>query len=296
VAQADVGLDLDRLRAILGADVSVVADCTSPWAATTQTTLVKAAGNEYVVQRGPRRSIARRARLAAELNVRAPQLLVPQVVAAEVDGSRPFLVARRIAGTSGRELLGDDQGAARLGEAVGRLSREIAAIPTTGLRLSRTWAAADRLAAAATDWLARCSARLTQDETRCLNVFIERLPDSLDRFQPVFAHGDLAPVNVLVARGEIVALLDLERVRLAHPLFDAAWWSSIVGFHHPARWQAANGAFLRAAALRVDDRTAIALGSLGVLQLLEMASANRAAAVSDRWLDMLRWRQGQLAG
>ncbi len=40
---------------------------------------------------------------------------------------------------------------------------------------------------------------------------------------PVFAHGDLAPVNVLVDHGRVVAVVDFERARMAHPPFEATW-------------------------------------------------------------------------
>ena len=74
------------------------------------------------------------------------------------------------------------------------------------------------------------------------------MPEAFEGTRPVFAHGDLAPVNVVMdggaGPGVVVALLDLERARLAHPLFDAAWWSWVVRYHHPSRSPAAGHAFL----------------------------------------------------
>ena len=107
--------------------------------------------------------------------------------------------------------------------------------------------------------------------------------------------GDFAPVNVILRDGDPVALLDLERARLAHPLFDAAWWRWILRHHHPERWAAAGPAFLFAAGLDDGPRTAARLDLMAALQCLEMLhrSPARPAAARRAWrarlLSVLAW-------
>jgi aminoglycoside phosphotransferase (APT) family kinase protein len=289
VPATEAGFDPARLAGIVGAGVRVVADLTPPWAATTRTTLISAGGERYVVQLGARAAIARRAGLAVELRTRAPWLPVPEIVGVEIDGVHPFVVSRWVAGASGRELMGSDGDAERLGEAMGKLSREIAAVPAAGLRLSRTWSDGGRLAVAATRWLDRAARELTAAEAERLRVAIDRLPKCFAGRRPVFAHGDLAPVNVIVRDGRIAALLDLERARVAHPLFDAARWSGLVAYHHPDRWPAASRAFFAAAGLVLDDDARAAIGTLGAIQFLEMVATGGSAGRARYWSDMLRW-------
>jgi aminoglycoside phosphotransferase (APT) family kinase protein len=292
VPLTETGFDSTRLSRIVGEGAHVVADLTPPWATPTRSSLIAAAGREYVLQFGPRAAIARRASLAIELQSRAPWLPVPRVVGAEIDGAQPFVVSRRVAGTSGRELLNDDESAARLAAAMGVLSRRVADVPIRGLHLSRTWADGSRLAEAAARWLGRTAPLLSPRDLRRLGRLIDRLPErvaGISAFRPVFAHGDFAPVNVLMRDGEVVALLDLERARIAHPLFDAAWWSALVGYHHPARRRAAEPAFLAAAGLPVDGSIEPALEALRTVQFLEMVATGGTSAVREHGAEMLRW-------
>lgn len=281
---------------MLGGRIVALADLTPPWATATRSTLVRAGGEEFVLQRGPRRSIAHRARLTADLHVRAPWLPLAEVVGAEIAGPSPFLITRRVSGTSGRELMNDDQGAVLLGAAMGRLAREVAAVPVAGLRLSRTWSGAEQLARAATGWLERAAPLLTQIEVGCLRAVIDGLPERVPDLRPVLAHGDFVPVNVIVRDGRMAALLDVERARLAHPLCDSAWWWSIVGHHHPERLPAASSAFFRAAGLATGgtlaDEMRVSITTLGTLQLLEMVATSRSAPATRRWTGMLRQSLG----
>lgn len=49
----------------------------------------------------------------------------------------------------------------------------------------------------------------------------------------VWVHGDLCPVNVLVADGDVVAVVDWEDTRLDEPLVDLVWTEWLVRTHHP---------------------------------------------------------------
>jgi aminoglycoside phosphotransferase (APT) family kinase protein len=292
VPPTEAAFDPTRLAGIVGDDPRLVADLTPPWATPTHSSLIAAGGREYVLQSGPRAAIARRAALATELRSRAPWLPVPAIVGAKIDGAHPFVVSKRVAGTSGRELMNGDETAARLAAAMGALSRRVADVPLRGLRLSRTWTDEGRLAEAARQWLGRTAPRLPPGDVQRLRELIDRLPEGIagvSAFRPVFAHGDFAPVNVLVRDGEVVALLDLERARIAHPLFDAAWWSALVAYHHPDRRWAAEPAFLAAAGLPLDGSIEPALETLRTLQFLEMVATGGTSAVRHHGAEMLRW-------
>ncbi len=102
-----------------------------------------------------------------------------------------------------------------------------------------------------------------------------------DRVPSVFAHGDLAPVNVLVRGTDVAAVLDLDRARLAHPLFDGAWFAWVVGHHHPDMARTAWRSFADVAGL--PEREPRAFAWLQPLQLLERLATADAAADRARW-------------
>jgi aminoglycoside phosphotransferase (APT) family kinase protein len=310
--------------AILGERAIAVEDLTSPWTATTRSVLVVTEGSaeggagggtegggpkaraeggagRFVVQwsvtarASDRRAMGRRMRIGRDLARLAPRLPVPEILGGDISGPAPFVVSRFVPGISARELLGDEAGAAIVGTAVGRVQREIDTIPTARLRLSRTWADPDHLAAAARRWLAEAGPSMSTAEAQGVRDTIDLLPDAFARVRPVFAHGDLAPVNVLIRDGAVVALLDFERARLAHPLFDAAWWSWILRYHHATLWRAAGGAYLSAAGIDQNPRTLAQLKMLAVLQCLEMAASTprRAPDTRREWVSrvaqILEW-------
>ena len=273
-----------------------IVDLTSPWTTLTRTERVTLGdGRQVVVQRAiggasARATIGRRIRLGRLLQTVAPWLPVPEVRAGEATGRRPFVVTRFVPGISGRVLLADERGAAQVGRLMGELAVGLARVPTRGLRVDGTWGDPARLAAAADRWLHVSTPDLGAGGARALERVLRRLPTELAGAVPVFAHGDLAPVNVLVRDGAVVALLDFERARLAHPLFDAAWWRWIVRHHHPERWEAAGPAFLAAAGLDDTPATARLLDLLASLQCLEMLDRSRGgpAAARRAWAARLR--------
>jgi aminoglycoside phosphotransferase (APT) family kinase protein len=274
-------------------------DLGSPWTTSTRTErLTLADGRRVVVQRAvggaaARATIGRRIRLGRLLPAVAPWLPVPEVRGGEATGPRPFVVTGFVPGISGRELLADDRGAAQLGRLMGELATGLAHVPTRGLRLGGTWGYPERLAAAADRWLNASAPDLGAGGARALERVLRRLPRELAGAAPVFAHGDLALVNILVRDGAVVALLDFERARLAHPFFDAAWWRWIVRHHHPERWEAAGPAFLEAAGLEDSPATAKRLDLLAALQCLEMLHRARRAEARRVWaarlLSVLAW-------
>jgi aminoglycoside phosphotransferase (APT) family kinase protein len=286
---------------LLGEPAVEIVDLSSPWTASTRTERVTLAdGRRVVIQRAvggaaARATIGRRIRLGRLLPAIAPWLPVPEVRGGEATGPRPCVVTGFVPGISGRELLADDRGAAQLGRLMGELAAGLARVPTRGLRLDGTWGDPERLAAAADRWLQAGTPALGAGGTRALERLLRRLPRELAGAMPVFAHGDLAPVNILVRDGGVVALLDFERARLAHPFFDAARWRWIVRHHHPERWEAAGPAFLEAAGLEDSPATARRLDLLAALQCLEMlhGARRRPPAARREWaarvLSVLDW-------
>ena len=283
-----IPLTAPSLEALLGEPAETIVDLGSPWATSTRTELVTLTdGRQVVVQRqfggaAARASIGRRERLGRLLPSVAPWLPVPDVLAGVAEGPQPFLVTRFIPGVSGRELLADDPGAALLGRRMGELATGLARVPTRDMRLWGTWGDPERLSAAARRWLDASAPDLGAGGTRALERLLRRVPRDLAGEAPIFAHGDLAPVNVILRDGEVVALLDFERARLAHPLFDAAWWRWILRHHHPERWAVAGPAFLAAAGLDDSPGAAARMDLLAALQCLEMLHGSRARPAATR--------------
>ena len=284
---ADMAATPPGLEEFLGRDPAALRELTSPWSRATRTVLVSPVGGRsdscLVVQwSADRAAICRRLRVGRHLEAAAPTVPVPPIVAADPGAPVPYLVTRFVAGTPGRDLLGDDASAARLGAAAGALARELRGVPTAGLRLPRRWADPGRLGSAAQAWLERAGDALDPAAARCLRTRVSRLGDEIGAWAPVFAHGDLAPVNLILREGRVEALLDLERARLAHQLYDAAWWTWIVRHHHPEREASANGAFLEAAGIGADRASSHSLALLGALACLEMLAGVRRRDTSAR--------------
>ncbi|MDD5564953.1 MAG: phosphotransferase, partial [Thermoanaerobaculaceae bacterium] len=290
-----------RVAVLTGSEV--VAAAPARWGFTNQTWLATLAdGRRVAVQLLAGREVARRRlRVGARLAERLAAAGVPTapLLGGDAGAAAPFALHAFVAGRNGAETLAADAGAVRLARLMGALVPRLAAVDTRGLRLPSTWADPARLAGAARRWLGRAAPRLDAATSTTLLAAIASLDTLFAGRRPVFAHGDFAPVNVLVVptpgrRAEaIAALLDLEFARLADPLLDAAWWGWIVRFHHPARWDAAWPAFL-AAAGRPDASAAFAdrVRALQLLRLLELlVRAGRRAA--DTWAARLavtaRW-------
>ena len=122
--------------------------------------------------------------------------------------------------------------------------------------------------------IARWKAALGEVETglptHARNVIRARLAQlsTIGDWDPVLAHGDFAPVNVVLDdAGHIAALLDLDRVGPGPPEADVAWWGWVVRHHHPEVWWASMPTFLEAAganneAVARERRAALVLAAL----------------------------------
>ncbi len=290
-----------RLAELVG--LPVVAAEPARWGFSNRTTLVTVAGGRRIAVQllVDRTAARRRLRVGARLAERLAAAGIPTapLLAGDADSTPPFVLHGAVEGANGAESLATDAGAVRLARLMGALVPRLAAVDARGLRLPSTWADPARLADAAQRWLERAAPRLDAATSRTLRSAIASLGTLFAGRRPAFAHGDFAPVNVLVApasgrRAEtIAALLDLEFARRADPLLDVAWWGWVVRFHHPDRWPVAWPAFLAAAGVALgEEALAERIRTLQLLRLLELAerSGHRAAAEWARRLAVAaRW-------
>jgi aminoglycoside phosphotransferase (APT) family kinase protein len=291
-AATELGSDeIGKAAALLGSPV--VAAAPARWGFTNRTTLATLAdGRRVAVQRLADRAAARRRlRLGAPLAARLAAAGVPAaaLLGGDAAATPPYVVHAAVAGENGAEWLAGDRGAVRLARLMGALVARLAAVDARGLRLPAAWSDPGRLARASRGRLARVAPRLDAATVRALRAAIAGLEPLFAGRRPAFAHGDFAPVNVLVARRAdgrgwtVAALLDLEWARLADPLLDVAWWGWVVRFHHPGRWPVVWPAFLAAAgaageAEREPAAFAARVRTLQLLRLLELAERSRAGA------------------
>ena len=218
--------------------------------------------------------MARRIRYARALRSAAPRLPVPEVLTGDARANPPFAVMSFIPGEAGDALLATPADAARLGRLAGDAAAALAAVPAAALgrALPRVWADPDRLAVAAAGWLREAAPLLHPPEFESVSAVLDRIP-GMFAGPPVVAHGDLAPVNLVVEGERLAGIVDLERLRLAPAHFDAAWFRLLVRHHHPERWPDAGPPLLAALGLPDDQETASALDDLAVLACLEMLAA-----------------------
>jgi aminoglycoside phosphotransferase (APT) family kinase protein len=94
---------------------------------------------------------------------------------------------------------------------------------------------------------------LSNEQRAVLMLVIDEWPTLFSHRQAVLAHGDFAPVNILTDGESLTGLVDFESVRLADPLFDAAWWAWAVEFHDPLVLQRTWRPFLEGAEIDPDE-------------------------------------------
>jgi aminoglycoside phosphotransferase (APT) family kinase protein len=210
------------------------------------------------------------------------------------DAERPWPAGVRVSelvdGVAGAKLLADVDGAGTVGRLCGAIARRLVTVDGSGLGLPGLWAAPDRLVRDCGSWVDSLSPDLGAKARARLRDACGGLGNALAGRAAVVAHGDLVPVNILVRDGRLAALLDLETVRLADPLFDAGWFDQIVRFHHPEVRDVAWAAFVSAAAIDPDEPvTRSLLGLLPMARILEInAGLGPGDPARERWMEQLR--------
>jgi aminoglycoside phosphotransferase (APT) family kinase protein len=151
----------------------------------------------------------------------------------------------------------------QLARAMGELLAAFRRLPSAGLQVDELWADPGRLARSAASWADQAG---IAGADRC----IAGIPALFAGRPAVLAHGDFAPVNVLTDGTAVTGLLDFEAVRLADPLFDAAWWAWSVSFAPAGVLDAAWPAFLEGAGLdAAEPGFADRIRALQVARMLE---------------------------
>lgn len=266
---------LPWLEAVLDDRVQRIAERTSPWNKGTRTFRVDLVHRGRVgVQVGrPEHSQRIRRRISASRFVAAgaPQLRVPHILADGADAELPFVVTRWIEGKLASTLLATPsatmQAATRLHAVLGELSR----LPPAPSDLSTVWADPEQLQRAALQWLAGVAERLDARAADVVADCVERTRTALDFASPVFAHGDVVPVNVLIDERGVVTLLDFEDARLAIGAFDRAMLWTTLAIHHPEAAAAFESLIAKPGAAPSSSVDRVGLATTGCLQRLERA-------------------------
>jgi aminoglycoside phosphotransferase (APT) family kinase protein len=302
--------DIEQLSAIVGAPIIAAEPC--GWGFENRTAIVTLEdGRRLVVQRINSRALAsHKLHLAHVLPDRlaAAGLRVPHLLAADAAADPPYGVREYLPGAPGASMMGTVEGAVQVARAMGALLPLLALVETDGAGLNDTWASPASLACQAHQQLERCRPLLDDPTSAALEAAIAELAARFAGRPAGFAHGDFCPVNVLLAddrrpttddrqsvpavvngQRSVVGLLDLEFARIADPLFDVAWWSWVVRYHHPARWVHA-WPHLLAAGIADDEATRARIRVIQRLRCLEMidyCATTRTRDVAQMWVERL---------
>jgi len=201
--------------------------------------------------RGSLARVERIARLMGRLAGAGLPVPSPTIVATRAG---QWLVTDWVDGRTGATWLDDPDRARHLADRMGRLARQVRAVPVD-----------DR-----------------SERDRPTDLHPADAPAGR-----AFIHGDFAPVNVVMrADGEIGALLDFEHAGTGPALLDVAWWGWVVRHHHPEAWAAAWPTLLEATGLDIGP-VETHLHDLVLRTLASRAAAGGDARVRRRWQDRL---------
>lgn len=199
------------------------------------------------------------------------------------------VVFELVDGAPGIELIGREGGARRLGRLAGWAWKHLRSADRSGLDLDDRWSRPEDLLAEAHQWLDAAAPDLPRSATSALRTGLLRVAPALAGRAAGLVHGDFVPVNLLVREDRLVALLDLEAVRIGEPLLDAAWFEWILRYHHPEVADEAAVAFADESGLdRTDRATATLLAGLPAIRILEiLVRSDPTPAARRRWLEQL---------
>ncbi len=276
--------DRPLLEQIAGAPITSITP--GRWGFTNRTDLLTLAnGDRLVVQRYRRRAdAAYRLRIMQALRLPAAQLgiPIPEIRRFDLQAEPPWAIFEPLPGRpapeAGKSSLEGPRFPFVAGQ-MGELLRRLQRLPTNGLALNQEWAEPARLASGAAAW-AESAPGLDNAQRAALAALIAEWPALFAGRPAVFAHGDFAPVNVLVDGETITGLVDFESVRLADPLFDPAWWAWSVEFHGLPVLRRAWPSFLQGAGIDPHEphlaERIRALQTLRMLELIADPDATRA--------------------
>ena len=196
-------------------------------------------------------------------------------------------------GTLGAHDIGDPAQASVLASAMGALAARIWALSPLDpdamapLSLDRTWSSPRTLAAAARRWAGAGGRALDRPTREALEGSIDLLDGAENTWRAVIVHGDLVPINVIVSTDRRLVVLDLEHMAVGPPSLDAAWWSWVVRFHHPAAWVSTWPAFLASTGLNSWEAGHEFLTAIGRIRALQRAVDAPGGPVRAAWWERL---------
>ncbi|MBF6174408.1 phosphotransferase family protein [Nocardia blacklockiae] len=245
------------------------------WGQQDRTDMVTLADDTRVVlQRYRRRADAeRRVRIMDALREPAADkgIPIPAVRQSDLDADPPWAVFEALPGVPVPDSPETGPNSPRfplVAWSMGALLADFSELPGDDLDLDDSWARPRYLSARADAWAECLASALSAEQSDTLEGVLADLPALFDGRPTVLAHGDFAPVNVLVEGTSITGLLDFESVRLADPLYDVAWWAWSVSFSGPAVFTAAWPAFLDG--LGINPREPGLVPRVRALQMVRM--------------------------
>jgi aminoglycoside phosphotransferase (APT) family kinase protein len=231
----------------------------------------------------------------ARIDAVRPRLLAAGLpVAADVPpwchARTDVLVTEFLAGELAAERLVKPDGPTTVGAAAGQVLRAFAAADHRGLALSTIWTEPEHVVQQSARWMQAVRADLDRAGRMRILGWIDALPSVASSAAGVLAHGDLAPVNLLLqSNGQLAGVLDLEAACLAHPVFDAVWFDWVLWFHHrraePAAWHALC-TVAWGGSVPETERLRVILPPLRILEIL--AQRKGRTAQRRHWLEKLR--------
>jgi aminoglycoside phosphotransferase (APT) family kinase protein len=261
--------ELEVVARRLGERIAETRPTSWGWA-TPAVSVAFASGLQVVVQRRPR---AEADRMTTAIDAfAAAGLPVPPILLRTPGESDDVICFGNVLGEVAAARLGEPGGDVRA-RRMGAILLNIRAVSTDGFPRDPAWAGPAALAQAVPRWVAEAGAapRLSAIAGAATELVCA------DPWSPVPTHGDFVPVNLLFAGDALAAILDLGDVALRHPLIDPAWWSLVVGHHHPETIRE-RAAFLGATGLRTPDREVAAIALLRSLQVAASTPLRRRPA------------------
>ena len=210
-----------------------------------------------------------------------------------------WLLTPWVDGRSGRDDLAALDTAIRLAKSMGELAARLREILPGVVGTSPAAVGAFAGDGLRRSVIARWKAALGEVEAglpvHARNVIRTRLAQlsTIGDWDPVVAHGDFAPVNIVLDdAGQIAALLDLDRVGPGPPDIDVAWWGWVVRHHHPEVWRASMITFLEAAGADNESAARERRAALVLAALTLAAARSSDDRVRGTWMARLEAATG----